>query len=102
MVPFSPTDEFKKFIESIKDQDRPQIVVAIRNEHATTVHTKKPTAERESRRRYLALLSGLIFVLDERRKPDSVIDENFQLYRPVVEGLVGKKQLPPEVLNLFS
>jgi hypothetical protein len=47
-------------------------------------------------------LGGLIFLLCEGRRPTSVQQWDLLRMRPIIEGLVKKKQLKPEALSAFG
>jgi|SRR5579872_2625677 len=51
---------------------------------------------------YAETLKGLLFLLRYGRKPDGVSPVDFQLFRPIIDGLVGRGELKSEALQLFE
>ena len=51
---------------------------------------------------YRKLLGGFLFFLRQGIKPDGISDSVFASFRPVIERLVEKGELRPEILSLFN
>ena len=51
---------------------------------------------------YAETLKGLMFLLRYGRKPDGVSPVDFQLFRPIIDGLVNRGELKSEALQLFE
>jgi hypothetical protein len=47
-------------------------------------------------------MGGLLFFLRSGIKPLGVSDDDFQLFAPVCEALVGKGQLEPKIMDAFK
>jgi len=51
---------------------------------------------------YAETLKGLLFLLRYGRKSMGVSPEDFQLFRPIIDGLVRRGELKSEALQLFE
>ncbi|MFA5872612.1 MAG: hypothetical protein WC832_01485 [Anaerolineales bacterium] len=51
---------------------------------------------------YVRFIKGFLFFLRYCKKPVGISDSEFQKFRKVIEALVVKNQLKPEVLELFE
>jgi hypothetical protein len=96
------TERFARFLDSIKDMDYPRIMWEAESACAGAEPARGPKAGRATRVEYAGLLKGFLFFMQHGIKPAGVSDEHFQLFRPVVENLVQKKQMLPEALKLFK
>jgi hypothetical protein len=98
----TPTERFKSFIESVKDQDYLKIIQLAETEHATP-SPKKPTKDaRLANVKYHSLVTGFLFSMRYGMKPAGVDAKHFQMFRPVCKSLVQRKQLKAEVMKLFK
>jgi len=99
--------DIRKFVEKIKEEDLPEIIEKTSRE-AKRIENKSfnkkgaKRARKEGSIEYLENLKGLLFFLKKGKKPDSVSDEVFQKYRPIIKNLVQKGELKKEILEKFN
>jgi len=99
--------KIEKFIEAVKDKDYIEILrLAEREvnyaERKMAPHVKGAVKARQEGGRYVAVLKGFLFFMRYGIKPYGVSDTDFELFRPVCESLVQKKQFKPSIMNFFE
>ena len=98
----TPTERFKSFIESVKDEGYLKIIELAETEHAAP-SPKKPTKDaRMANVQYHSLITGFLFFMRYGMKPAGVNAKHFQMFRPVCKSLVERKQLQAEVMRFFG
>jgi hypothetical protein len=97
---FWARDEFKTFVDDVKDQTLLEITQAAEQQHTQYLTPRSPY--REQKAKYKALLSGFLDFLKAGVRPVDLGREDFQLFRPVVEALVQSGQFNPTALDLFE
>ncbi len=102
---YNPYD-FQKFIDSIKDLDYHEIMLAAQRRchdlESISYGRKGAVRAREMGSTQLAeQLKGLLFWLRTMQKPAGLSDGHFASLRAICENLVRKGQLKPEALNIF-
>jgi hypothetical protein len=104
----SPKFDFDEFVRVVRDRDYREILGVTQEENRETARRiaggvrGAPAARKAGAGEYKNLLGGLIFLLVENRKPSSVYDWDLQRMRPILENLVRKGELGPEVLRVFG
>jgi hypothetical protein len=99
--------DFKRFIDQVKDKDYPEIVKYAEAELGRVEHSSRGVRGAPRRRElgsleYADKVGQFLFFMRRHIIPDDVDEFDRQLYRVVVEQLVNKGQLKPEVLDVFS
>ena len=114
----SPSLNRGEFIKAVQDKEYPEII-RMATEEVMAVerlpHGRKPKvgdrpmeAQAWENRKWAIgeynrfVRAFLFFMRNPIIRPDGIDDSDFQLFRPVCENLVQKKQLSPEVMNLFK
>lgn len=95
------------FIEKVKVKNLPEIIFEAQDEvyqaEIGTSGVKGAVAKRNAGAlEYANDLKGLIFFLNSGIKPFGVSESVFFSFKPICENLVRKKQLKPEILELFK
>jgi hypothetical protein len=90
---------FLEFISALKDRDKIDILRLAESEE---IEAEKISEEKGYGQDYVEAVSGFVYFMRYNQKPDELQDEHFQMFRIVCENLVAKKQLLPEVLNMFE
>lgn len=102
----SPSFNIKEFLDAMVGRGFVEIFNAADQECGTAEHLsrgKKGKAAKEmGSMSYAASLKALLFFLRFGRRPASISDKEFALYRPVCEELIRKGELLPSVLELFK
>jgi len=94
----SPKYDFDEFVVAVKGLDLHSVVIKAQDETYEVRRRIRDVGAAE----YKNLLGGLIFLLCEGRKPTSVQQWDLLRMRPIIEGLVKKKQLKREALSAFG
>ena len=67
------------------------------------MRSKGAVEERKANRlQYANDIKSFLFYLHRRERPEGIEDHKFQRYRPVIEALIRKGQLPSKALNDFQ
>ncbi len=92
-----------EFINFVKDKDRGEIIFLCREykKAEKLLHSSKKDGKYVIQN-YRDVIRGLAWLLQYGSKPATVSDQDFELYRPIIENLVKKEQMNPEVLELFK
>lgn len=103
----SSSYNIKEFVNEVKDKNRVEIIQLAQKEaygaeksSAGVMGAKK--ARNQGSFDYSRILKGLIFFLNNEKKPDRIYDREFQRFRPIAENLVQKNQLGFSILELFG
>ena len=100
--------DFDEFVRTVKDRPYEEILVTSRGESRETAkritgHARgAPAARKAGADTYKELLGGLIFLLQNGRKPAGISPWDFMRMRAVIESLVKRGQLKPEALGVFD
>jgi hypothetical protein len=98
--------DFHQWLDRTKNLDLRDLV-ATANESAGAAErelrsTKRGKEAREGgAKRYVEQLGQLLYFLRHQQRADGTIDIDWLAYRPTIERLVIKGDLPPEVLEQF-
>lgn len=99
--------KFSEFIEHIKDMGIVEIIIAGCNEvdevERISFRIKGSVKTRDKGSLfYTRKLKNFIYFLRNGTKPGSASDDEFASYRSIVEKLIQRGQLKPEVLKNFD
>jgi len=94
-------NDFDVFLNSVKYLDKEDILATAYKRHksldkSTTMYTM------EFRLGLQNSISGLLYFLENKQRPDGISDINFAKFKPICESLVKKGQMEPEVIKLFE
>ena len=94
-------NDFDVFLNSVKYLDKEDILATAYKRHksldkSTTMYTM------EFRLGLQNSISGLLYFLENKQRPDGISDINFLKFKPICESLVKKGQMEPEVIKLFE
>ena len=94
-------NDFDVFLNSIKYLDKEDILATAYKKHkaldkSTTQYTL------EYRLNLQNSISGLLYFLETKKRPEKISDENFALLKPVCENLIKKGELEAEVVKIFE
>ena len=90
-------NDFKEFINNIKDNNCKEIIKLAKKElHRVRAHDKADTE-------YAEILRGFLFFMQWGKKPNAIDEQQFQVFKPVLENLVEKGDyFRPEHLRYFQ
>jgi len=96
-----------EFIEVVKDKNFIEIVRLGEQEVTFAERRMAPNVKgcvkaRQEGGHYVAVLKGFLFFMKNGIKPYGVHDEDFQLFRPICENLVHKKQFKSSIMDFFN
>jgi hypothetical protein len=91
--------DFAELIHALQDKDKEDI---LRLAEFEAIESEKICEEKGYGYDYVDAVSGLIYFLRFGQKPDSITNEQFQIFRNICEKLVAKNQLSPDVLTMFD
>jgi hypothetical protein len=94
-------NDFDAFLNSVKYLDKEDILATAYKRHksldkSTTMYTM------EFRLGLQNSISGLLYFLENKQRPDGISDINFLKLKPICENLIKKEQIEPEVLGLIN
>ena len=92
----SPTGDFNSFVKAVIERDLESIIATAREEKLEGMKMRRPLG------RYIEVLNGLAYLLQQGARPFAVHQHEFAAMRPIIERLVEKGQLGPEILRLFQ
>ena len=103
----SSSYNISEFLKQIENMDYPEIMnyaegVARRIEGLSFKVKGAVKARELGSMKYVQQIKQFLFFMGNGIKPFGVDEHIFQLYRPVCEKLVQKKQFKPEVLDKFQ
>jgi hypothetical protein len=99
-VMISPEFNFAKFIHTVEDKHREEILKLTNYE---LIEAENAIKKRGYGQEYIRALKGLLFFIGPGGiKPSGVDEDDFQLFRPICEKLVAKKQSKPSILKAFE
>lgn len=101
----SPECNIHTFINYVKDIDLKEEILGfcvLEYKSAEQLLYRSKKGEKHWIRNYVDVIKGLGWFLQTESKPAGVSDQDFELYRPIIEDLVKKGQINPEVLELFK
>lgn len=95
--------DIDKFLKNQEGKDYLDILTSCHQEH-TWLNNIKPKDRDEQYywQKYYSFLGGFTFLLSQGIKPASMNDDDFMSIKPIIKSLVDKKQLKPEMLDLFN
>ena len=93
--------EFKlsEFINAVQDRDK-HIVINLAESEAQIA--EKISELKGYGQDYVDTLIGFCYFLRYQQKPYGINEKHFQMFKPVCEKLVEKKQLSSDILKLFN
>ena len=93
----SDIDDFKEFINNIKDKNCKEIIKLAKKE----LHRVRASGEEDTE--YAEILRGFLFFMQWGKKPNAINEQQFQIFKPVLENLVEKRDsFRPEHLRYFQ
>ncbi|MFW5787326.1 MAG: hypothetical protein ACOCQ5_06110 [Halanaerobiales bacterium] len=81
----SDLEDFKEFVDNIKNKSCKEIINVAKKE----LHRIRATDDDDTE--YAEILRGFLFFLQWGKKPNAIDDEQFQIFKPVLENLVKKR-----------
>ena len=95
----SPEFSFLEFINVVKDRDKPDV---LRLAESEATEAEKVSEIKGYGQNYAEAVRGFIYLIRYCQKPYGIKEEYLQMSRSVCEKLVARKQLLPEILNMFD
>jgi hypothetical protein len=95
----SPEFDIVDFISSVKDKNKYDI---IRLAESEAKEAEKISETKGYGQNYVEDLRVFDYFMRYGQKPEGINGEHFKMFRSICEKLVAKKQLPPDVLNMFD
>ena len=95
----SPEFNLAEFVDTIKNWDK-HIIQSLAESEAR--EAEKISEIKGYGQDYVEALTGFIYFLRFQQKPFGVKQEHFDMFQPVCEKLVEKKQLSSDVLRMFD
>ena len=93
--------DFDGFLSTIKYLDKEDILTAAYKKHKSL---DKPSTMYSTKARldFQSCISGLLFLLENNQKPETITDIEFAKLKPVCESLIRKEQMDADVIKLFE
>jgi len=94
-------NDFDVFLNSVKYLDKEDILATAYKKHksldkSTTQYTL------EYRLNLQNSISGLLYFLETKQRPEKINDENFIKLKPICESLIKKGEMEAEVVKIFE
>ena len=86
---------FDEFVAAIKGSNRQSII-------DNAVREKREAMMMRKVGRYVEILNGLVWLLQEGTKPSGVHPWEFAKMRPIINDLIERKELKPDALSVFG
>ena len=90
---------FSEFINAVKNKDKLDV---LRLAELEAKEAEKISEIKVSGQNYFEALREFIYFMMYKQRPYRIKEEYFQMFRPVCENLVAKKQMSPDILKVFD
>jgi hypothetical protein len=90
---------FAEFISAVKDKDKSDI---LRLAESEAIEAEKISQIKGYGQDYVEAVREFLYFIRYGQNPIELERKYFQMFRPVCENLVAKKQLLPDVLKMFD
>lgn len=91
--------DFSEFIDELKDKDK-QVILSLAESEAK--EAEKNAEIKGYGQDYVEAVTGFIYFLRYQQKPFGINEKHFQMFRPLCQKLILKKQLASDVLKMFD
>jgi hypothetical protein len=95
------SNDFDDFLNSVKYLDKEDILATAYKKHksldkSTTMYTMEFRLDLQNS------ISGLLYFLENKQRPDGLSDLNFLKLKPICENLIKKGQMEAGVIKIFG